>query len=201
MNEICCQVDYSELAAVWGLPRDSLEAMSQMLENYVYEKDALIRMSGHWKTNEALPMEYIDALNNAKNANVALLSKRQLVLALADQTIHARGKSDTAKIYSLISKRILGITPTPGTNMLGSFAHITGGYDASYYGYMYSLVFAADMYETRFKDNIFDPKTGLDYRNIILKPGGSKDFLLVLKEFLGRDCKPDAFYRSKGLQV
>jgi len=32
---------------------------------------------------------------------------------------------------------------TPGQ---GTFSHITGGYDAGYYGYTYSLVFAADMY-------------------------------------------------------
>ena len=33
--------------------------------------------------------------------------------------------------------------PCPGQ---GTFGHITGGYDAGYYGYMYSLVYAADMY-------------------------------------------------------
>lgn len=42
-----------------------------------------------------------------------------------------------------------------------SFGHITGGYDAGYYGYMYSLVFAADMYATVFKKNPLDPKLGL----------------------------------------
>ena len=40
------------------------------------------------------------------------------------------------------------------------------------------------MYATRFKkDGILNPKTGLDYRNIILKPGGSKDFMEILDIF------------------
>ena len=42
----------------------------------------------------------------------------------------------------------------------GSFGHLMGGYDAGYYGYMYSLVFAADMYATVFKKNPLDPKLG-----------------------------------------
>lgn len=42
----------------------------------------------------------------------------------------------------------------------GSFGHLMGGYDAGYYGYMYSLVFAADMYATVFKQDPLDPKLG-----------------------------------------
>jgi Zn-dependent oligopeptidase len=46
---------------------------------------------------------------------------------------------------------------TPGQ---AAFGHLMGGYDAGYYGYMYSLVFAADMYATVFKADPLDPKRG-----------------------------------------
>ncbi len=88
--------------------------------------------------------------------------------------------------------------PAPGQ---GTFAHITGGYDAGYYGYAfssvcifysshrflgchsytYSLVFAADMYATAFKTNPLDPATGNKYRNEILLPGGSREEMDSLK--------------------
>lgn len=35
------------------------------------------------------------------------------------------------------------------------------GYDAGYYGYMYSLVFAADMWATVFEGNPLDPRLGM----------------------------------------
>jgi len=53
------------------------------------------------------------------------------------------------------------ITPGPGT-----FGHITGGYDAGYYGYLYSLVFAADMYKTVFAKDPLSPEAGKSRQKI-----------------------------------
>jgi len=42
---------------------------------------------------------------------------------------------------------------------------------------MYSLVFAADMYATVFKNDPLDPALGERYKNSILVPGGSREEL------------------------
>lgn len=47
----------------------------------------------------------------------------------------------------------------------------------------------------------FPLQVGLDYRRCILRPGGSEDASIMLKLFLGRDPKQDAFLLSKGLKV
>ena len=52
---------------------------------------------------------------------------------------------------------------------------------SGYYGYTYSLVFAADMYATVFKADPLDPAPGQRYRKNILYPGGSQDDIESLK--------------------
>ncbi len=73
------------------------------------------------------------------------------------------------------------------------------GYDAGYYGYMMSNTYAADMFYSKFKGKVLDPDVGMEYRKRILEPGGSKDAMDLLVDFLGREPTIDAFLRDKGL--
>ncbi|KAI6110097.1 peptidase family M3-domain-containing protein [Pisolithus sp. B1] len=72
-------------------------------------------------------------------------------------------------------------------------ANIVGGYEAGYYRYTYSLVFAAEMYRTVFKRGPLDPILGQLYHSKILLSGGSRDEMVSLEDFLCRPPNSDAF--------
>lgn len=58
-------------------------------------------------------------------------------------------------------------------------------FNSSSIRYMYSLVFAADMYATVFKADPLDPARGARYSKSILQPGGSRDESLSLEVRVG----------------
>jgi len=201
MHHICSRATYAMFAGT-RVERDFLEAPSQMLENWVWEKEPLTLMSGHYQNGATLPDEMVEKLQKSRKANAGGFNLRQIVLASFDQAIHTRGEADTKAFFAKTYVDVMGIEPIPNTNMPANFGHLAGGYDAQYYGYLWSEVFSMDMYTSRFKkEGILDPAVGMDYRMKILQPGGSKDAAVLLKNFLGRDPTSEAFLRSKGLST
>jgi Zn-dependent oligopeptidase len=123
-----------------------------MLENWCWEPKVLSQMSSHYKTQEPLSSSLIDKIIASRYVNVGLFYLRQLFFARFDLFVHTekpKGDSeatDYTQVWNDLREKlslVKGGKPCPGQ---GTFGHITGGYDAGYYGYVYSLVFAADMY-------------------------------------------------------
>ncbi|TFK91138.1 metallopeptidase MepB [Polyporus arcularius HHB13444] len=176
---------------------DFVEAPSQMLENWCFEPKVLELMSSHYETQKPLDAELIDKVIKSRYVNVGLFYLRQLFFANFDLKVHTDQESaDYTELWNTMRE---SISLVKGKNLgagEGSFNHIASGYDAGYYGYTYSLVFAADMYATIFKKDPLDPNRGRLYREKILGPGGSRDEIDSLKDFLGRPPNADAFIKE-----
>ncbi|TPX58646.1 hypothetical protein SpCBS45565_g07930 [Spizellomyces sp. 'palustris'] len=203
MHQICSVTRFSRFHGT-RVERDFVEAPSQMLENWCWEAGILQKLSAHYEKGPShpLPSNLIESLVKAKNVNAALLNLRQIFFGWFDFTLHTTpsGGMSTTDLWNKLREEVTLIPGTPDTWPAAAFGHIMGGYDAGYYGYLWSQVFSADMFFSRFKvEGVQNPATGLSYRNDILGPGGSRDGMDMLRNFLGREPRDEAFLKSIGL--
>lgn len=184
-----------------GTPRDFVEAPSQMLENWVWNPESLAMLSGHYKTGDKLPKDLLDRMISIKNVANGYINMRQLFFATVDLDFHTSPPVDSTAAWGEKMKTMLHIEPLKGVYPQASFGHIMGGYDAGYYGYMWSKVFAEDMYSEFEKAGILNPRTGMMYRKFVLEPSGSQPVANSIKNFIKRDPNPNAFLKSLGIEA
>lgn len=180
---------------------DFVEAPSQMLERWAWDPQVLKKISKHYKTGEALPDDLIKRMIAAKNFGAGGMYLRQDFFAQYDMSLHTADTTpDTTKLYFELTKKIRGLPLTKGTIPQASFGHIMGGYDAGYYGYLWSEVIAEDFFGEFKKNGIFNPETGLKFRREILEKGGTLDEEKMVENFLGRPADNKPFLKSIGLE-
>ncbi|EAN88423.1 putative thimet oligopeptidase [Trypanosoma cruzi] len=187
---------------------DFVELPSQMLEEWVWEPEILQKITSHYKTHECLPSNLVEAKVKSRNAFIGRDSLRQLEFATYSLEVFSApfaggkdpNKLDTAELMRSIRSRISpDIKCEDDTHFECGFGHLTG-YGAGYYGYMWSKVFALDVYEyIKSRNGLLDPVLGNHYVSNIIGIGGGQDPTAMLKKFLGREPNSDAFLKTIGV--
>jgi Zn-dependent oligopeptidase len=196
MHQTLTKAPYASFSGT-SVARDFVEAPSQMLENWVWDPKVLSSISGHYKdSKKKLPTHLLKQMIAARDFNQSYFYTRQLWLGNIDMAYHSNpgAQVDTTAIQQKLHKEITGVEAMPGTHFEAGFGHLMG-YDAGYYGYLWSEVYAQDMFTVFQKGGLLSPKVGAHYRKVILEQGGMKDALDLVKEFLGRNPSPKPFYK------
>ncbi|MXX80707.1 MAG: Zn-dependent oligopeptidase [Chloroflexi bacterium] len=177
--------------------RDFVEAPSQMLEHWCWQPDMLRSFSRHYETGDPLPMSLINRMIEAKHTSSAIATLRQVYFSRLDLAYHSGSGRSTDEIARELHP-ITGFPFPEDTHFQAGFGHLFG-YDAGYYGYLWSRVFGDDMF-TRFEaPGASVAGVGAEYRRHILEPGGTADADQLIHRFLGREPDADAFLRELGL--
>jgi Zn-dependent oligopeptidase len=178
---------------------DFVEAPSQMLENWMWQPSILKQVSSNVTTGEPLPDDLIERMVQLKHVSAenGAYWTSQAFFASYDMTINSSGPIvDVSRVYVDLKKKMTTMPAVPGTIPVASFEHLVGGYDAGYYGYLWSLVYAQDMFTAFQNGGLENPAIGARYRTYILAPGGSIEPDQLLRDFLGREPSNDAFYKE-----
>jgi thimet oligopeptidase len=178
---------------------DFVEAPAQMLENWMWQPAIVRRVSSHVVTGQPMPEDLVTRLIARRHVADGVFWTRQAFLGLFDLTLHESGpKVDAARLWLDLMPRLTPLPVPAGTIPVASFMPVMGGYDARYYGYAWSRVYAQDMFTAFEREGLEDGALGRRFRREVLEPGGSEEPEELVRRFLGRPVSREAFYAGIG---
>ncbi|MCM5664224.1 M3 family metallopeptidase [Galbibacter mesophilus] len=182
---------------------DFVELPSQVLENWCYEKEALEIFARHYKTDEVIPMEYVEKIKESATFMEGMQTLRQLSFGMLDMSWHGvdpTGIEDVKKHEDSVFEATSLYPETPETCMSTAFSHIfQGGYSAGYYSYKWAEVLDADAFEFFKEKGIFSKEVAARFKDNVLSQGGTENPMELYKRFRGKEPQPDALLRRAGL--
>ncbi len=180
----------SGVATEW----DFVEAPSQMLEEWVWDPEALSGFGRHERTGEAIPADLVARMRAADEEGKGLWVRQQMFYAALSLELHRRDPAglDATRLSAELQEEYTPFRRVEGTYFHASFGHLDG-YSALYYTYMWSLAIAKDLFGVFRTEGLFAAGPAARYRREILEKGGSRPAAELVTRFLGRPFLFDAF--------
>jgi len=203
LHSITTRAKYGRFAGT-HVPGDFVEAPSQMLQNWVWDKKVLDTFAADYRDpSKEIPAEIIKKMNEAKLATAGVFYRRQFAFASLDLALHNSHPENEPYDCVAISNPILEkvfLPIDPSTTFVSYFGHLNG-YDAGYYGYAWADAIAADMATVfeKAKGGYLDRQAGLKLRREIYEQGDSRDVTLSIEKFLGRKQSIQPFLKKLGI--
>jgi peptidyl-dipeptidase Dcp len=186
-----------------SVPRDFVELPSQIMENWALEPEVLKMYARHYQTNEPIPEDLINKMENSKFFNQGFITVEYLAASFLDMDWHTLTipEEKDVIIFEKESLNKIGLIPEIESRYQSTnFLHIfSGDYSSGYYSYLWAAVLDADAFEAFKEKGLFDPETAISFRKNILEKGGSEVPMVLYKSFRGREPKVDALLKRRGL--
>ena len=181
-----------------------LNTLFHEFENWIWDYDILETFAVHYETGEVLPEETFENMLAAKNLISGIGAQSSVRLSMYDMELYNRydpeNPTPTDELWRQLADRFVYSSYIEGTHPQAAWIHINT-HPTYYYGYLWSRVYAQDMF-TQFEENgLLDTETGTRYRRLVLANGTQRPILEVVEEFLGRAPNNEAYIRSLGLEA
>ncbi|MDB6127365.1 MAG: prlC [Verrucomicrobia bacterium] len=189
-----------------NVPLDFVEAPSQMLENWVWDKAVLDTFAADYRDrSKKIPAETIASLVAARQAGDGYFNRRQLAIGSLDLALHTLSpdearRTDVVKLTNDVTAQV-SFPPAPDTYWAAYIGHLAG-YDAGYYGYLWAKVMSIDMASV-FKaapGGFLDEKVGRRLRDEVYAKGNTRDVGESVEVFLGHPRSMEPFLEYVGIK-
>ncbi|XP_078169957.1 zincin-like metalloproteases family protein isoform X2 [Carex rostrata] len=198
VHHICNIATFSKFSGLCS-DGDFVEVPGLLLENWCYESVSLKMLSGfHQDITKSITSEMCKSLKIRRDMFSGLKIKQEILLCLLDQTVHSREDVDIIELVNdMHPKVMMGIPLLEDTNPASCFPRLAVGYESVCYSYIWSQVLAANIFASKFEDDLLNHHAGLQFRKKVLAPGSTKDTLEIISEYLGQEPSIKPFIESK----
>ncbi|XP_022634548.1 probable thimet oligopeptidase isoform X2 [Vigna radiata var. radiata] len=198
VQQICNRASFARVSGLCVDP-DFVEIPSLLLENWCYESYSLKLISGfHQDITKPLKDDICNSIKRWRTSFSALKLKQDILCCLFDQIIHSTDNIDVQELFKhLHPMEMLGLPIPEGTNPASYFPSTVIGYEAACYSRIWSEVCAADIFASKFCNDVSNQHAGIQFRNKVLATVGMKDPNDVLSDFLGREPSIQAYIENK----
>lgn len=183
--------------------RDFVELPSQIMEHWATQPTVLKMYAKHYQTGDAISDELIQKIQKASRFNQGFATTEFLAAAMLDMAYHEITKDEAISIRDFEKKYLdeIGLIKEIEPRYHSTyFRHITGGYDAGYYSYIWSGVLDNDAFAAFEEAGLFDQETAKKFRENVLAKNGIADPAEIYRDFRGDDPKIEHLLRNRGLE-
>ena len=219
MHCVCTATNRSLLSWAWpmvpwpgGVEQDFLEVPSMMFEQWMTEKQVILKVASHYSgdSDKSIDDDTIERLRKMRDLFYVTSHASYWAMSMFDLAVHGSTTTSSleknddddefehVKMYKEYMKKYARRSSVLGSDPVASWYHPAIGYDAGYYGYGWSEVYALDLFDKFRHVGVLNQSAGYLLRQKILSPCASKSGMDMLKSFLGREPSLDAFCRSHG---
>jgi len=185
------------------IPSDFVELPSQMMEHWATEPEVLKMYAKNYKTGQSIPDKLITVIRNSRFFNQGFINVEYLAASYLDMDYHTITKPLNISITDFEKNAMhkIGLIPEIEPRYRSTyFTHITGGYDAGYYSYLWAAVLDNDAFAYFKETGIFNKETAGKFRKYILEIDGTQDPVKLYRQFRGRDAVVEPLLENRGLK-
>ena len=203
LHGILSKCTYESLSGT-NVEPDFVELPSQIMENWLKEKEFLDQFAVHYETGAKIPADIVKKLIDATNFNIGHECCKQISYSLLDLAWHTITEPFDGEFEEFEKKSwepTVVLPEVPNTLLTTSFYHIftESEYAAGYYGYQWAEVLEADAFSAFKEEGIFSKAVATSFMESILSKGDTDDPNRLYIRFRYQQPTIDALLQRNGI--